>query len=161
MKTFLLSINKAILFACLSMYFGTGWSLVLFSFPIAPKLTPATYYNQFVPQVTSATHFFTYMTMLMLFCCVVFIIEKFKSPDKWYPILILVLTLATTAITIIFIFPYNNRMAAGITDQAELDTVLTAWIHLNILRVCIWTAMWLVMIIYYSVLLIKSQSITT
>jgi len=160
MKTFLLSINKAILFACLSMYFGTGWSLALFSFPIAPKLTPATYYNQFVPQVTSATHFFTYMTMLMLFCCVVFIIEKFKSPDKWYPILILLLTLTTTAITIIFIFPYNDRMAAGITDQTELHTVLTAWVHLNILRVCIWTAMWLVMMIYYSVLVIKSKPLT-
>jgi hypothetical protein len=138
------------------MYFGTGWSLALFSFPIAPKLTTATYYNQFVPQVTAATHFFTYMTMLIMLCCVIFIIEKFKSPDKWYPILILALIIITTAITIIYIFPYNNKMSAGITDPAELQTVLTAWIHLNIVRVCIWTVMWLVIMVYYSVLLIQS-----
>jgi len=158
MKTLLLGINKAILFACLSMFFGTGWSLILFSFPIASKLTTANYYNQFVPQVTAASHFFTYMTVLILLCCVAFVIEKWKSTDKWYPILILLLTFATTAITIIFIFPYNDCMEVGITDPAELHTVLTAWIHLNILRVSIWTAMWLVMMVYYSVLFVKSQS---
>lgn len=159
MKNYLLTINKAVLFACLSMYFGTGWSLALFSFPIAPKLTPATYYNQFVPQVTAATHFFTYMTMLMMLCCIIFIIEKFRGPVKWYPILILLLIIITTAVTIIFIFPYNNRMAAGIKDPAELQTVLTAWIHLNVLRVCIWTAMWLIMIVYYSVITFQSSKL--
>ncbi|WP_158800549.1 anthrone oxygenase family protein [Pedobacter sp. L105] len=157
MKTYLLTINKAVLFACLSMYFGTGWSLALFSFPIAPDLTPATYYNQFVPQVTAATHFFTYMTQLMMLCSAVMIIEKFRSPEKWYPILILLLIIITTAVTIVYIFPYNNRMAAGITDPAELKTVLKAWIHLNILRVCIWTVMWLLMVVYYSVLAFQSS----
>jgi magnesium-transporting ATPase (P-type) len=156
MKNYPLTINKAILFACLSMYFGTGWSLALFSFPIAPKLTPANYYNQFVPQVAAATHFFTYMTMVMMLCCAIFIIEKFRSADKWYPILILLLTILTTAITIKYIFPYNNRMSAGITDPIELQSVLHTWIQLNIVRVCIWTAMWMVMMVYYSVLLVKS-----
>jgi hypothetical protein len=159
MKIYLLTINKAVLFACLSMYFGTGWSMALFSFPIAPKLTPANYYNQFVPQVAAATQFFTYMTMLMMLCCLIFIIEKFKSPVKWYPILILLLIIITTLVTVIYIFPYNNRMSAGIKDPVELQTVLTTWIHLNILRVCIWTAMWLVMMVYYSVLVIQSYKL--
>src|SRR5688500_10493918 len=107
-------LNKALLFACVSMYFGTGWSLVLFTFPIAPKLTPDNYYNQFVPQVTAATHFFTYMTMVMMICCAIFIIEQWRSRDKWYPIVVLVLVIGATLLTIYFILDYNERMAAGI-----------------------------------------------
>jgi hypothetical protein len=60
-----LAINNLFLFLCTAMYLGTGWSLVLFSFPIAAKLRPDNYYNQFVPQVTAATKFFTVMTVLM------------------------------------------------------------------------------------------------
>ena len=157
MKIYLLTINKAVLFACISMYFGTGWSLALFSFPIAPKLTPTNYYNQFVPQVAAATQFFTYMTMLIMLCCLIFIIEKYKSPVKWYPILILLLIIITTLVTVIYIFPYNYRMSAGIKGSIELQKVLTTWIHLNILRVFIWTAMWLVMMVYYSVSIIQSH----
>lgn len=31
------------------MYLGTGWPLILFSFPLASKLCPDNYYKQFVP----------------------------------------------------------------------------------------------------------------
>lgn len=48
------------------MYFGTGWSLVLFWFPTGKELTVGNYYDQFVPQVTAATRFFTWMTTVML-----------------------------------------------------------------------------------------------
>ena len=33
----LLVASYMLLFACTSMYFGTGWSLVLFSFPTAER----------------------------------------------------------------------------------------------------------------------------
>jgi hypothetical protein len=59
-------LNDLLLLACVSMYLGTGWSLVLFSFPIRPRLTVDTYYDQFVPQVTLATRFFTWMTTVMI-----------------------------------------------------------------------------------------------
>jgi MFS superfamily sulfate permease-like transporter len=144
-------LNKALLFACVSMYFGTGWSLVLFTFPIAPRLTPDNYYNQFVPQVTAATHFFTYMTMVMMVCCVVFMIETWRSRDKWYPIVVLLLVVAATLLTIYFIIAYNERMAAGITDPIELNTVLDKWMFLNIIRVSLWTLQWLTLMIYFSV----------
>ncbi|WP_010099432.1 hypothetical protein [Burkholderia ubonensis] len=62
----LLIANHAFLLLCASMYLGTGASLVLFSFPVAPQLTTDNYYLQFVPQVTAATAFFTVMTKLML-----------------------------------------------------------------------------------------------
>ncbi len=50
----LLVASYMLLFACTSMYFGTGWSLVLFSFPTADQLTPDNYYSHFVPQVEAA-----------------------------------------------------------------------------------------------------------
>ncbi len=145
----LLTLNKVILFACASMYFGTGWSLVLFSFPGAPELTPNNYYMQFVPQVQAATQFFTYMTMLMMVCCVIFIIEEWKTSIKWYPIIFLVLVIMATSLTIYFIFEYNEQMAAGITDPAILKSVLKKWMNLNTIRVSIWTLQWLVMGIYF------------
>ena len=157
MKTVFI-VNKALLFACVSMYFGTGWSLVLFTFPIAPKLTPDNYYNQFVPQVMAATQFFTYMTMVMMVCSAVFIVEKWRSPDKWYPVVVLLLVVAATALTIYFIFEYNERMAAGITDPIELKTVLNKWMFLNVIRVSLWTLQWLTLMTYFSIALKRQRA---
>jgi hypothetical protein len=156
MKNFLLVLNKAVLFACVSMFFGTGLSLILFSFPIAPYLTPSNYYYEFVPEVSGAVHFFTYMTILIMVCCIIFIIEKFKSPLKWYPIITLVLTIATTALTLIYIIPYNDLMEAGFKTNADLHAVLTKWMDLNYIRVSIWIGMWLSMMVYYTYLAIQS-----
>ncbi len=149
MKDFLLKANKSILFACTAMYFGTGWSLVLFSFPIAPSLTPDNYYNQFVPQVTRATGFFTYMTILMMICAAIIIIEEWKTRKKWYPIGVLIAVIAATLLTTSFILPYNAKMAAGITDNVELHRILSKWITLNIVRVSLWTVQWLLMLFYF------------
>ncbi|MBT1686011.1 hypothetical protein [Dawidia soli] len=157
MKT-VYGLNKALLFACVSMYFGTGWSLVLFTFPIAPRLTPDNYYNQFVPQVQAATQFFTYMTTVMMVCCAVFIIEKWRSPEKGYPIVVLALVVAATALTIYFIFEYNERMASGITDPVELKTVLKKWMFLNVIRVSLWTLQWLTMMVYFSLALNRQRA---
>jgi len=132
------------------MYFGTGWSLVLFSFPIAPELTPDNYYNQFVPQVTAATKFFTYMTMLMMVSCAIFIIEEWKTSLKWYPIIILALIIAATLLTTQFILPYNKQMANGIKDPAELQTILSSWMNLNIIRVLLWTLQWITIVIFFA-----------
>ena len=145
----LLSINKVILFACTSMYFGTGWSLVLFSFPIATELTPDNYYMQFVPQVQAATKFFTYMTMVMMASSVVFAVGEWKSKVKWYPIIILALVVLATLLTILFIFEYNQQMEEGITDPVELQDVLKKWMFLNKIRVSIWTLQWLTMAVYF------------
>src|SRR6266571_894880 len=71
----LVVVNDLLLLLFVSMYFGTGWSLVLFSFQIAPQLTVDNYYMQFVPQVTAATRFFTVMTSLMLICAALMILS--------------------------------------------------------------------------------------
>jgi hypothetical protein len=67
----LLLLNHVILLLCCSIYLGTGVSLAFFQLPLEPKLTVDNYYMLFVEPVTAATHFFTYMTILMLICAVV------------------------------------------------------------------------------------------
>jgi hypothetical protein len=62
-----------------SMYLGTGWSLVLFSFPLAPRLTPQTYALPFVEPVRNATRFFTFMTIAMLVAAVVLTVGEADS----------------------------------------------------------------------------------
>lgn len=149
MKNILLNINKSVLFACTSMYLGTGWSLVLFSLPSAPSLTVENYYQQFVPQVTRATEFFTVMTIVMFITAFIIIIEEWRSAKKWYPIGVLAGVVAATLLTIIFILPYNEQMAAGIATNTELHSILHDWTTLNIVRVLIWTVEWLLMLLYF------------
>src|SRR4051812_13047775 len=112
--------NVVFLLACASMYFGTGWSLVLFSFPIAPKLTTETYYLQFVPQVQTATAFFTPMTIAMLVSASLMIWTEWKTGYRWIPIVVLAAIIVATALTEVKILPINAEMAAGIKDQARL-----------------------------------------
>lgn len=149
MKRILLKINKGILFACVSMYFGTGWSLILFQFNSAESFTPDNYFEQFVPQVTRATEFFTVMTIVMMISAIIMIIEHWKSIKKWFPITVLAGVFVATLLTMIYIFPYNQQMAEGITQIEVLHEVLDKWMNLNVVRVSIWTVEWLAMLLYF------------
>lgn len=153
-----MGINHSILFLCTAMYLGTGWSLILFTFPIAPELTPANYYMQFVPQVTAATEFFTSMTMLMLATAIIMIIAEWRSYLRWFPIGVLVGVIAATALTLIFIIPYNEQMSAGITDATLLKEVLRKWMNLNVIRVILWTGQWLCMMAYFYIKYLESAT---
>lgn len=147
----LLVLNNALLFLCVSMYLGTGWSLILFSFPIAPQLTIDNYYMQFVPQVTAATHFFTWMTGLMVLLAVIMIVAEWRSRMRWAPVVVLVGVLAATGLTLRFILPYNAAMSDGITDPVQLQEVLGRWMMLNRIRVGVWTVQWSAMMIFFAV----------
>jgi chromate transport protein ChrA len=140
--------NVIFLLACVSMYFGTGWSLVLFSFPIAPKLTTATYYLQFVPQVQAATAFLTPMTIAMMVSAVVMIWTEWKTGFRWVPIVVLAAVIIATVLTEKVIFPLNVEMAAGITDQSRLTGILDRWMSFNRIRVWLWTLEWVTMAAY-------------
>jgi len=59
MKNKLLLLSYAVLFAGVSIYFGTGWSTVIFQFPTLQQLNVSNYYLHFVPQVAATTTFFT------------------------------------------------------------------------------------------------------
>ncbi|MCY1045032.1 hypothetical protein OV208_27205 [Corallococcus sp. bb12-1] len=141
--------NACLLFLCVSMYLGTGWSLVLFTFPIAPQLTVDNYYLQFVPQVQAATRFFTGMTMVMMLSAVVLAWRERRTSLRWYPLMVLLAVVVATLLTRIFIFPYNDEMAAGITSPERLTEVLGAWMRMNRVRVGLWTVQWLSMLGYF------------
>ncbi len=149
MKAALSVVNASFLFLCTAMYLGTGWSMWLFQFPVAPQLTPETYYWAFVPQVASATTFFTWMTSLMMLSALIMIWLEWKNGVRWVPIVVLLAVLAATGLTVKFIFPYNNAMTAGIHDQAQLQAILTKWMALNKVRVSLWTLQWASMMWYF------------
>lgn len=157
-KKILLGINHSVLFLCTSIYLGTGWSLVLFSFPVAPELTPENYYMQFVPQVTAATHFFTYMTMVMIATALVMLIAEWKSFLRWFPLGVLLGVILATVFTVVSIIPYNEQMSEGITDAAVLGEVLDKWMTMNVIRVSIWTLQWLCMMAYFFIRYLDSAT---
>ena len=136
--------------ACASMYFGTGWSLVLFSFPSRAQLTVDNYYDQFVPPVERATRFFTWMTVVMMAVAVVLIVAERHSAYVIAPAITLAAVIAATALTVKFIFPYNKRLEAHVTDPVELQTLLGKWMRLNWIRVSLWTVQWIAMVTYFA-----------
>jgi hypothetical protein len=145
------SLNAALLFLCCSMYLGTGWSMGLFSFPVRPKITVDNYYLLFVPEVTAATRFFTWMTMVMMASAVGMIWTEWHGALVWAPVVVLVAVSISTLLTVVIILPINKRMAAGITDPAELNRVLDRWETLNWVRISLWSVQWAAMIVWFMV----------
>jgi hypothetical protein len=139
----LLVANMMLLLLFASMYLGTGWSLILFSFPIADQLTVDNYALQFNQQVASATRFFTYMTTAMLVSAAVMIATQVPSLYVVLPIIVIASVALVTALTVVRIFPLNRAMAAGITDPNVLAATLREWIRLNCVRVGFWTVEWI------------------
>jgi uncharacterized membrane protein len=137
------------LLACTSMYFGTGWTGVLFLFPIAPELTPDNYYLQFVPQMHAAVHVFTWMTGAMIVSALVMLAGEWKRGVRWVPLGVLVGIVAATLLTTQAVFPLNDRLASHITDPSELRTVLAEWVRLSTIRAWIWTGEWALMAIFF------------
>jgi hypothetical protein len=143
-------IVAALMLLFASMYLGTGWSLVLFSFPIEPRLTTQTYELPFIEPVKQATGFFTYMTIAMLIAAVVLIVGEADSGYLWSPIVYLAGVIAATALTILFIFPYNKELKAGVTDERRLHVLLRKWMRLNVIRTSLWTVQWVAIALYFA-----------
>lgn len=135
--------DATVLLLCASIYLGTGVTLAFFLFPIAPLLTPETYRAPFVIPVAAATKFFTYMTIVMLVGSIALVVIDWGEGARWLlPGAYLLLTVAATVLTMVAIFPYNKRMAEGITDAGELQQVLAKWRRVNTMRASIWAVQW-------------------
>ncbi len=132
-----------------SMYLGTGWSLVLFSFPLAPRLTPDNYELPFIEPVKNATTFFTFMTLAMLVAGGVHVAAEADSEYLWVPVAYLASVVAATVLTLVFIFPYNRELKAHVTDPHRLHVVLGKWMRLNVIRTLLWTVQWTVVAVYF------------
>jgi len=150
MKGKLLVANHMLLFLCVSMYLGTGVSLVLFSFPVALQLTPANYYLQFVPQVQAATEFFTAVVKVMLACGAIMLIAEWRQRTRWVPIVTLIGVIAASVLTVYWIFPLNNEMANHIQDPERLRVVLAEWMQWSRIRFGLWCAQWLTLAWYFA-----------
>lgn len=146
----LLAFAYSVLFLCASMYLGTGWSLVLFSFPTAPQLTIDNYYLQFVPQIAAATHFFTYVTVLMIALALLMVWGEWRTRFRWVPIVVLLGIIASTLIETQIIFPLNAAMRDGITDPSQLVDVIQRWMFLNRIRLVAWTVQWLSLMWFFA-----------
>jgi hypothetical protein len=145
----LLLLNHVVLFLCCSIYIGTGVSLVFFQFPVEPRLTPENYAMMFVEPVAYATQFFTYMSIVMLVTGSVMLLTEWFTGIRWVPIVVLAAIIASTALTILFIFPYNKELNAGISDPERLKYVFAKWADLNRIRVSLWTIAWAAMMFWF------------
>ena len=139
------------------MYLGTGGSLVLFSFPVTPQLTPDNYYLQFVPQVQAATEFFTTMTKLMLACCAIMLVAEWRQPFRWVPIVVLAAIIVSTAMEIYWVFPLNKEMASHIPSPERLQVVLTEWMRLVTVRVLLWCVEWAALAWYFAYWVLRAR----
>src|SRR5438094_7850446 len=92
--------DEMLLFACVSMYFGTGWSTALFSFPIIPRLTVDNYYLHFVPQVRSATRTFTVLTTLITATGLAMLADEWGSGLMWVPIVVVAVCIGSATLTV-------------------------------------------------------------
>jgi hypothetical protein len=145
----LLLLNHVVLLLCCSIYLGTGVSLVFFQLPLEPQLTVSNYYLIFVAPVTAATHFFTGMTILMLICALVMLATEWLSGLRWVPVVVLLGIIAATALTLFVIMPLNGRLAAGISDPADLKMLLHEWARLNRIRFLLWIIQWTAMAYWF------------
>jgi hypothetical protein len=146
---FLAALNAGVLMCWVSIYLGTGVSLVFFQFPTARSLTPENYHSHIVPQVTAATKFFTRMTQVMFVNGALMVWSEWGTWWVIVPIVVLLLVVLSTALTIRFIFPYNRRLERGITDARELRGQLQRWMRLNVVRSSLWALEWLTMMVWF------------
>lgn len=154
----LLILNNAILFLCCSIYLGTGISLVFFQFPLEPKLTVGNYHLIFVEPVENATRFFTYMTIVMLVTGLVMLATEWLSGLRWVPLTVLAALIASTLLTVYWIFPHNQALAQGIGDAEQLKRTFAAWASLNRIRVSLWVVEWLAMMAYFAKLAFSARA---
>lgn len=145
----LLVANSLLLMLFVSMYLGTGWSLLLFSFPVARDLTVDNYALVFVTPVERATRFFTKMTTVMIASALVMVVGEWGSGFVVFPIVVLLLVVAATWVTVRWIFPPNKVLKDGVTDPAVLERTLRQWMRLNRWRTGLWTLQWLTMALYF------------
>lgn len=145
----LLLLNHVVLLLCISIYVGTGVTLVFFQIPLEPKLTVDNYYLAFVDPVAAATQFFTLMTIVMLICGFIMLATEWLSGLRWVPVVVLLAVIAATALTVFVIIPLNKRLAAHITDPVEFRNVFHEWANLSRIRFSLWIVEWAAMAYWF------------
>ncbi len=135
----LVALNDSILLVGVAMYFGTGWSTELFTVPVYPSLTVDNYALHFVPQIKRAVRFFVVLATILWIAAGIMVISEIRTWHMVFPAVVLAALLISGILTMRLIFPINNRLVAGVHDEAELKRLLGRWIRLNRIRLAFWT----------------------
>jgi hypothetical protein len=149
MKRILLALNHGYLFFGTTLYVGVLWALHFFWFPSWRSLTVENYYDQFIPQTSTATRFFTVVVPLMFLTGLIMIWQEWRTRFRWLPIAAVLCLGTATFVGTRRIIPVNKILATHITDQAQLTSLLERWMNLNDIRWVLLTLMWLLMMIYF------------
>lgn len=148
MKPLFLTLNLIFVWFGTTLYAGVLWSLHFFWFPSWRHLRVATYYEQFVPQTTTATKYFTVVVPIMFLALIILTIHEWSTRLKWLTIAMFMSLAGATFFGTMRIIPINKQLKAGVTDQAQLDQMLGRWIDLNEMRFYLLTLMWFFLVIY-------------
>jgi len=148
MKPILLLLNLFCFWFGTTAYAGVLWSLHFFWFPSWRGLRVDNYYDQFIPQTTAATKFFTIVVPVMFLSLIVITIHEWRSKLKWISIAGFLTLGAATFFGTLRILPINHKLKEGVTDQAQLTEMLDKWIDLNETRFVLLTILWLLLVAY-------------
>ncbi|MFL5403362.1 MAG: hypothetical protein ACJ8BF_11160 [Gemmatimonadales bacterium] len=149
MKRILLALNHGFFFFGTTLYVGVLWALHFFWFPSWRSLTAANYYDQFIPQTSTATRFFTVVVPLMFLTGAIMVWREWRTRLRWLPLGALLCLAAATFVGTRRIIPVNRILASHITDQAQVTALLQRWMELNDIRWVLLTLSWLLLMIYF------------
>jgi hypothetical protein len=149
MKEKLLVFNNACIFFGTTLYVGVLWALHFFWFPTWRNFKVDNYYDQFIPQTTAATQFFTIVVPIMFLCYVIMVWKEWKTKMRWISIGALACLALATYVGTLHIIPINKILAGHITDQARLTKLFQQWMFLNDIRWILMTISWVLLMYYF------------
>jgi len=149
MKRILLTVNNGYAMFGTTLYVGVLWALHFFWYPGWRKFKVDNYYDQFIPQTTAATKFFTVVVPLMYLALTVMGISERKTRQRWLPLAGIATLTGATAVGQGLIIPINKILAQGITDQDQLDGYFQRWMRYNDIRGVLMTLMWGILMYFF------------
>jgi uncharacterized membrane protein len=147
MKPILLSLNLIVLWFGTTAYAGVLWALH-FLVPNLAHSARRKHYDQFIPQTTAATRFFTVVVSLMFLSLIVIIVHEWRTRLKWAALAAFLTLGAATFFGTLRILPINHKLKEGVTDQAQLTEMHNRWINLNETRFVLLTLLWIIFVYY-------------
>ncbi len=141
--------TNAFVFFGTTLYVGVLWALHFFWFPSWSNLKVDNYYDQFIPQTSTATEFFTVLVPLMFLGHVIMCWKEWKTRMRWISIGALACLGAATYVGTLHIIPVNKILAGRLTDQAQVTELLQKWMGLNDIRMVLMTLGWLLLMYYF------------
>ncbi len=154
MKNKLIALSHGYYFWGTSIYVGLLWSLHFIFYPSWTSISPESVEAHFLVPVNAATDFFTIVVPGMLLTGLVMVYAEWKTKQRWTALLAYGCLLVMMFVGYFLIRPVNESITENITSgtlQADvLSNQLNDWMCYNDLRGVIMTAMWLIILFYYS-----------